>query len=100
MSKEKPTDKKVSPTPASEDVEKLSPIRKSLFQAGFMAGMGYRGCPKYDPKDPEVFAKAMVACDQMFEVMDTDLEEDGGGASDFQSLARILGLSEDDEPKK
>lgn len=91
-------EKKLSSTLTDEEAEKLS-LMRSMFQAGFMAGMGYRGCPKYDAKDPEVFAKAMSACDEMFEVMNRDFGDGWDGVKGMRSLAQILGLSED-EPKK
>lgn len=86
-------DEKVSPAPT--DAEKLSDARRQLFRAGFTAGMAYRECPKYHPSDPMVLMRATQAADELFDVM----EADDGGKTQLRSVARILGLSED-EPKK
>lgn len=90
MSKEEENKaKKLSPANA----EAQRQLRLQLFRAGFMSGMGYRGCPKYNAKDDDCFAKAMEACDKMFAVMDD--EPSFPAASEFQSIARILGLADE-----
>lgn len=99
MSSEEPTDKKSFPTPEEWQAKKLSQARQQIFRAGFTAGMAYRGCPKYSHTDPMGMIHAFKACDEMFDLMEKDETMEITGEGQVKSIARILGLSED-EPKK
>lgn len=99
MSNEEPTDKKSFPTPKEWQAEKLSQARRQIFRAGFTAGMAYRGCPKYSHTDPMAMFSAFKVCDEMFDLMEADKTVAHNGKDQIQSIARVLGLSED-KPKK
>lgn len=90
---------KLSPTPTDEEAEKLSQARRQIFRAGFTAGMAYRGCPKYSHTDPMAMFSAFKVCDEMFDLMEADKTVAHNGKDQIQSIARVLGLSED-KPKK
>lgn len=94
MRKDETETKKLSPAP-----EKLSQAHRQIFLAGFVSGLAYRGCPKFSPTDPMALKEAMDAADEMFDLMEADGEAASDGKSQIQSIARILGLN-DDEPEK